>query len=351
MKFIHVADIHLGANPDAGRANEKTRGDELWETFERLLNVCNEQKIDLLLIAGDIFHNQPLLRELKELDYLFSKLEFTKVVLIAGNHDYIKPTSFYKTFTWSPNVTMLTDSKLMQVTFTKWNLKVYGFSYHEKMIEEPIIDEARPNADRMRKILIAHGGDVTHVPFNKRKVSELGYDYVALGHIHKPKILIENKMAFAGALEPIDRNDLGDHGYILGTLEEDGIKTEFVTFAKRKYMQLNIKIDDSMSAHEVKDRMMAAIEKAGEQNIYNVVIHGFRNENMIMDTQNFDILGNIVGIIDDTDPFYDFRKLMELNKDNIIGAFIEKYIDYPKDSPEYEAMSYGVSALMEARRS
>ncbi len=43
-----------------------------------------------MLIAGDLFHRQPLLRELKEMNSILEMLEHTEVVMIAGNHDYIK---------------------------------------------------------------------------------------------------------------------------------------------------------------------------------------------------------------------------------------------------------------------
>ena len=84
MRFIHIADVHLGARPDAGPLYSEGRARELWETFEHVLGVCEEERTDLLLIAGDLFHRQPLVRELKEADYLFSELTHTKVVLIAG---------------------------------------------------------------------------------------------------------------------------------------------------------------------------------------------------------------------------------------------------------------------------
>ena len=69
----------------------------MWNSLERLVKVCEEEQVDLLLIAGDLFHRQPLLRELKEVDYLFSQLTHTKIVFIAGNHDYLKPSSYYLT--------------------------------------------------------------------------------------------------------------------------------------------------------------------------------------------------------------------------------------------------------------
>ena len=94
MRFIHTADIHLGATPESKMDWAVHRGDEMWGTFERLIKKVKEDEIELLIIAGDLFHRQPLLRELKEVDYLFSTIPDTKVVLCAGNHDAIKKVRF-----------------------------------------------------------------------------------------------------------------------------------------------------------------------------------------------------------------------------------------------------------------
>ena len=80
------------------------RGTEIWDSFYKLLDETERSGADLLLIAGDLFHRQPLKRELKELNYRFSQLTHAKVVIVAGNHDYIGNQSFYKDFEWADNV-------------------------------------------------------------------------------------------------------------------------------------------------------------------------------------------------------------------------------------------------------
>ena len=95
MKFLHTADIHLGAKPDAGAAYTQSREKELWNSFQHVVEVCEEAQVDLLLIAGDLFHRQPLLRELKDVSYLLGKLTHTQVVLSAGNHDFINGRKMY----------------------------------------------------------------------------------------------------------------------------------------------------------------------------------------------------------------------------------------------------------------
>ena len=72
--------------------------------------------------------------------------------------------------------------------------------------------DGRPLPDGCRHILLAHGGDSSHIPINQEKLRQAGFDYIALGHIHKPWIDDRSPMAYAGALEPIDRNDEGPHG-------------------------------------------------------------------------------------------------------------------------------------------
>ena len=73
VKWIHIADVHLGASPDAGDAYSKVRPQELWDTFAEVSDICEREQTDLLLIAGDLFHRQPLKKELKEVIERLSK--------------------------------------------------------------------------------------------------------------------------------------------------------------------------------------------------------------------------------------------------------------------------------------
>ena len=166
MRFIHIADVHLGAEPDAGTAYSKRRPDELWETFSEVVSLCEQEQTDLLLIAGDLFHRQPLLRELKEVDYLFSKLTHTEVVLIAGNHDHIRKDSYYRTFSWSENVHPLFGNRFQYLVLEHLDTAVYGFSYETKEILESRYDGLCAQKKAGIEILLAHGGDEKHIPIN-----------------------------------------------------------------------------------------------------------------------------------------------------------------------------------------
>ena len=58
MRFIHLADVHLGAVPDRGCPWSDKRENEIWETFRRVIVGIRKNPVDLLFIAGDLFHRQ-----------------------------------------------------------------------------------------------------------------------------------------------------------------------------------------------------------------------------------------------------------------------------------------------------
>lgn len=345
MKFIHIADVHLGAHPDAGDAYTAKRPQELWDSFSRVVDLCEKEKTDVLLIAGDLFHRQPLLRELKEVNYMFSTLSHTQVVLIAGNHDYIKKDSYYLNFQWNKNVHPLLESEMGCAAIPKLKLGVYGFSYHSREITEQKYQVKAPRKFKY-EILLAHGGDERHVPIRRDLLEQSGFDYIAMGHIHKPQELIANYAVYAGALEPVDKNDTGQHGYVRGEITESGIVAEFVPCALREYVHLVLRMNDSVTNGSVKGSIKEAVEKRGIDNIYKFSLKGPRDPEVIFDTQNMDIHGNILEIVDETYPAYDYQVLYDKNRDNVIGRYIEAFQGCEEGSVEYQALQEGVQALL-----
>ena len=77
IRFIHLADVHLGAVPDRGCPWSREREEEIWETFRRVIAAIRKSPVDLLFIAGDLFHRQPLLSELREINDLFATIPNT----------------------------------------------------------------------------------------------------------------------------------------------------------------------------------------------------------------------------------------------------------------------------------
>lgn len=345
MRFIHMADIHLGAVPDKGKPWAQKRSEEIESTFYRLLKEAGRQGVDLVLIAGDVFHRPPVKRELKELNYRLESMAPTQVVLMAGNHDYMGESSNYRDFEWADNVHFFRREQMDVICIETLNTWVYGLSYEHREIGKPLYDRVRPLDKPGYHILLAHGGDEKHIPIQKSELLTAGFDYVALGHIHKPEIISE-RMAYAGALEPIDRLDMGAHGYVYGEITGQGTRIQFCPASCREYRELILESDTDMTSGEMEQWLEQQIHIEGERHLYNVVLKGYRDTDITYDLDRMSHMGNVVSIKDETLPWFDFERLYNENPENLIGLFIKKVYQMPMDEKRREQiLSYGLQAM------
>ena len=145
----------------------------------------------------------------------------------------------------------------------------------EEKLKSVHVKKKMLNIKQKYEVLLLHGGDESHVPFQKEKLLKCGYDYIALGHIHKPQSLVKDKIAYCGALEPIDKNDVGQHGYIIGEITECGCKTRFVPNAKREYCHVEVEVTSDMTGFALREKIDRAIRENGQQNMYKIILTGF----------------------------------------------------------------------------
>lgn len=354
MKFIHIADIHIGARPDADFPWGICREKEIISNFHKMMDICNEEEIDLLLIAGDVFHKQPLIRELKEVNYCFQKLRKTQVVLIAGNHDYVGARSNYIGFDWNDNVHMLIDEDMDSIFFEDLNTEVYGFSYHTREIVEPRYDKVRPGCEERINILLAHGGNTKSVPMDRNKMLTNGFDYIAMGHFHKPQIF-SDRMAYVGSFEPMDKNETGQRGYIIGDLSkrenESTININFISNSVRQYHKVELVSTQDTTNGALLDKARNMIQDLGKDDIFIFRIIGIRDTDIKFQLEDFYALGNVVEVIDEAVPDYDFDGLSLVNKDNIIGMYISRIKENAtEDGIAQKALYYGIEALLGAKK-
>ena len=188
MKFIHIADVHWGVRPEREQTFGRIREQEIKETFQRVIDHANKQQVDLLLIAGDLFDQPPTQQELREVDYLLSRLNHTRTVLIAGNHDHLEPHDVFSQYKWNSEVYLLDGKQRDHISFEDLETTIYGFSYWKNQITKPLYDRMKLDESEGSdfSILLAHGGDESHIPIQRETLKWSGFDYIALGHIHKP---------------------------------------------------------------------------------------------------------------------------------------------------------------------
>lgn len=346
MRFMHIADVHLGAAPDHGYLWAKDRGRELWESFRRCISDANEKKADLLLIAGDLFHRQPESQELAEVNYLFSTLERTVVVLMAGNHDYLKPSSPYLNFPWNENVVCMFAQQCERVRLPELKTEIYGFSYYRQEITEPLYDELAAEQSEYFKILLAHGGDADHIPMNKDRLASSGFDYIALGHIHRPQVYIRNLAMYAGALEPVDCGDTGPHGYIIGDVKRNKVRLSFVDTATRQYRNEEVIVTESDTVYSVREKIASVVRSCGEQHTYRIILKGERHPRFRPDIREYMKCGRILEVVDRTVPAFHLDELHRRYRGQLIGNYIESFGDGERSLIEEKALRYGLEALL-----
>ena len=131
IKILHCSDFHLGAELSFLKNKAKSRRAEVLNTLSRITDICSSQKIELLIISGDLFDSNHVdsatLTSVKE---LFAGIPDTLVAVACGNHDYFAVDSPYSDDDWSSNVVIiykkLVNYILLIIKLTITNLPIYN---------------------------------------------------------------------------------------------------------------------------------------------------------------------------------------------------------------------------------
>lgn len=358
MKFLHAGDIHLGAEPEQGSGLGELRGGELWDAFRTMIERCEKEQVDLLLIPGDLFHGQPLLREVKEVDRLFSSLTHTKVVMCAGNHDCLLSSSNYYQVTFPDNVTFLMDPHADSVYLPELNTEVFGLSYETRQISEARYDVLHINTPEHINILLAHGNVLCNdksIPIHRGILETAGFDYVALGHLHN-RIEISNRMAYSGSLEPLNRRETGPKGYIIGEIKKEGVETSeiqwsFVPHARRVYVPLEFKVTAGTTELSLCSDLFAVMQEQGLWHMYLITLTGVRAREQVWKEETIRTIlckrgANVIEITDATVPDFPIEQLRKEQADTLVGRFIERMDEVEQPALRQKALQYGLQALL-----
>lgn len=345
MKFIHVSDVHLGMTPDKGKPWSEIRAKEIEDTFDKILDIAEERKVDLLLVAGDLFHNAPGVTELDRLDSRLAKLTNTRTVIIAGDSDYIEKDSPSETYKFKSNTVILPAGEFSNAYFEDINTCVTGFSYGQEKYTEDFSEGLAPQMEGAANILLMYGGDEEHGAFDFRELADAGFDYIALGYLRKPKHMIKNKMAYPGSPEPLSHRDTGKHGFIYGQTIHGETRIKWESAACRSYINLGLEIKPEYSSMQIENVIAKQIDKMGRENIYRIILKGQKGRNV--DTTFEKLLSEymIYDVVDNTMFDYNKDSLMKDNEHNVLGGFIAELSD-KDDVVSRKALEYGLEAVI-----
>lgn len=273
-KFIHTADLHLGFKYRTKSLKERSdeRKNELFDTFERLIKYANDNRIDLIIISGDLFERELLTYTETKLLLKIIDGYFGKIVLSAGNHDYYTDDYLYNNFT--KNLFVFKTNQLEKIDIAD-NIAVYGASWLNSI--ESNFDFSRVNLDRNKFNIFTCHGDIDD---NKYKIdlSEIlksNFDYLALGHIHKGGKVFD-RAYYAGSLEPLDFGELGEHGFY--EVDTQSSEVKFIPFASRKFNNIDIFINEDDEFEDILTKFDEINEK--DRDFYRINLKGSINSEL-----------------------------------------------------------------------
>ncbi len=274
-KIIHTADIHLDAPfsmLDVQKA--QVRKNELRGAFSSLILFAKTEKADIVIISGDLFDSGFVTRETTALLISqFASFPECRFVIAPGNHDFISPRSPYKKELFPPNVYIFEDEKLSHFSFPEIGVNVYGYAFtSESYTDNPLAGTVLPERGKIN-ILAAHGDVGGHsdcCPLSVGDLAASGFDYVALGHIHKGgevKVAGSTYFAYSGCLEGRSFDECGIKGVIVADFQKQAghLSASFVNrrLCKRHYERLSVDVTGVTGDDMLFARMREAVTAEG----------------------------------------------------------------------------------------
>jgi DNA repair exonuclease SbcCD nuclease subunit len=238
MRFLHAADVHLDS-PCSSRSEtvrQKLR-DASRLAFQRLVDLALAERVDVVLIAGDLFDDERLsfqserflLEQIHRLD-----AEFIPVVYATGNHDPGREGLRSLELSWPGNVTVARDRTAVRIEIEGGGREsgarelrgIVTAAGHETAAERGDLSTAFPTPEgRLPQIAMLHTqvvdspGSAAHQLYAPSQLDALrksGHDYWALGHVHKRSVLCEHPgIHYPGNLQGRTHGERGPKGCLL----------------------------------------------------------------------------------------------------------------------------------------
>ncbi len=333
MRFVHIADMHFDA-PFTSLNSKTNLGEkrrlEQRNAFKKLIDYIKENQIEYLLIAGDLYEHEYVKKS--TIDYisrLFDEIPNTKIFISPGNHDpYIKK-SYYDTYNFGENVYIFRNPNIEK--YEDENVNIYGMAFNEfYMNTSPLENIVLPYSNKPN-ILLAHcdlNGSkdkegFSYNPILESKLNLIGFDYCAIGHVHKNNLNNQNKIYYPGSTISLGFDELGSHGMIVGEITKDKFNMNFIELDERNFEELEVSVDGLGSKEDLIEKILNC--NFNEKTMYKIVLVGKRD--FEIDTRYIlKVVSkiNILKIKDQTKLNYDLEALSKQN--NLKGIFVKEVL-------------------------
>lgn len=357
MKFVHIADMHFDS-PFVNLSERELFGDkrrlEQRKILKKIIEYIKQEKIENLFIAGDLYEHKYIKQSTIEyIDNLFKEIPETNIYITPGNHDPYLKNSYYSKYRWNKNIKIF-KGKIEKIETPEAD--IYGYGFDDFYCTNSGIEEIKIENKTKPQILIIHGtldgANLEEKQYNSittKQLEQIGFDYVALGHIHKGNYATNTKIVYPGSTAALGFDEPGEHGMIVGNIEKGKVDIKFIPLDEEKFIKKEINVTEINSKEEL-------IEKINEMEIENneyveIILTGKRK----FEIDKYEIMKyieneRIIKIKNKTKIAYDLEKLA--NETTLKGLFVKEILEKQKQADlseeEQEILEKSIEIAFEA---
>ena len=292
MKFIHAADIHLDSALHGLERYEGAPVDEIRSAtrraFDNLIELVIEEEVDFVLLVGDLYDGD--WKDYNTGLYFVERMgrlheAGIRVFIVAGNHD--AASQITKHLRLPDNVTLFSTKKPEQVVIDDLNVAIYGQGFATRAVTDDL-SEAYPQGDpQLFNIGLLHtclDGKPGHEPYAPCSVDGLrskGYQYWALGHVHKREEVSQDPwIVFPGNIQGRHIRESGPKGCTLVTVENGEIaevEHRDLDVMRWYFCELDVSASESVDDiyEQVREGLQSALDSAeGRPVAVRIVLQG-----------------------------------------------------------------------------
>ncbi len=307
LRLLHTADVHLGArHADLGEAAAAQR-ERQFAAFAASVDLALAEKVDLFLVAGDLFDSnvQPR-RSVERVAAEIARLVRARIrsVLVPGTHDVYDRASVYRAYDLAALAGSVDGDDLVTVLTPERPWVHIGAL--DAVVHGPVFATKRAPHSPLRDLAAAHAPEATwrlgllhatiaipgrtdhdEVVITTDEIAASGLDYLALGHWHGAQVAKARGVtyAYAGSPEPValDQDKAGK--VLLVTLEQrDGaksVKVEERVVGRTTFVHLDVDAATVESQPALVTRLRST---ADPDRVLDVRLIGVRPDALDLDT-------------------------------------------------------------------
>jgi len=275
FKFIHSADIHLDSPLKGLEVHEDAPIEEIRgasrRAFDNLIDLAIEEEVDLVLIAGDMYDG--VWKDYNTGLFFAGRMgrlakAGIKVFMVSGNHD--AASQITKAMPLPGNVTLFSPRKPQSVKLDDLGVIIHGQSYSSRAVTEnlssqyPRHDSNYFNIGLLHTSLNGREGHENYAPCTLDDLKSKGYDYWALGHVHKREIVSEDPwIVFPGNIQGRHIKENGSKGAVLVTVEDGRVvDVEERELDVLRWAICQVDLSECETSEAVHEQVRSAMEKA-----------------------------------------------------------------------------------------